>query len=147
VYAEILSNVGEAQVKVGRASDWEAVNSLLLEQRWPLYYPGYQLINELNDISVDHKFTVRFSEGINWQTVGDDTVELINSSTGERIPVNFDPLNATDLRVSPQTALKTASTYWLLVHPTVCNLDNKPLKNGAICTATVIPSEVTSPTK
>ena len=139
VYAEILDRLGEGRIMRGQAGGWEAVNSQEIADRWQLYYPAYRLINSLMDIEPAHKFTVRFSRAVSRQTVNEETIELVDSATGERIPLKFEFLNDTDLQVTPtlQTSLQTAGTYWLLVHPAVCDQNNKTLQSGAICTATV----------
>ncbi len=56
---------------------------------WPLFYPSYQGVTELKDIPLNKTFSIKFTGGINFQTVHEETVELIDQENGERIPLRY----------------------------------------------------------
>jgi len=134
-YGEILDRAGTAMMK-GKASGWESITAAELADRRLLYYPDYQLGNQLPNVPVDKKFTIHFPKNVNWQTANQSNIELI-ASDGERIPLKFSPLSSTEIQASPGTNLLPGTFYWLVIHPDIQYEDNSSLGTGVVCTATV----------
>ncbi|MDA8229429.1 MAG: S41 family peptidase [Desulfitobacterium hafniense] len=132
-YYEILNGVGSSSnLKKGSANGFLSVSDSELEKRWPLFFPGYKELNQLKDIPLDKKFTVRFSRSIDWSTVNTNSLELIESISGERISLKFEPLTDTELRVIPEEKLQPSTSYWLMTHTQIKDRLGTPLSEGAL---------------
>ena len=66
------------------------------------------------------------------------SLELINSETGERTLSTFVPLGLSDVQVTPEVALAPNTTYWLVIHPLVQDLNGRALSEGAVAVAHTI---------
>ena len=136
-YGEIIDRVGMGLMK-GKDNGWESVPALELTDRRSLYYPDYLLGNQLPSVPADKKFTLNFPRNVNWQTVNQSNIELI-ASDGERIPLNLNPLNSTQMQASPEENLVPNTCYWLLLHPGIQYTDESSMQTGIVFTATVNP--------
>ncbi|KLU64353.1 putative CtpA-like serine protease [Desulfosporosinus acididurans] len=135
----MLSDKADALTKARTTDYWQAwselLNSLTPETKqdpYSLYYPDYQKVSELSGVSLDKQFEVHFNGAVNWKTVNDSSIELINSLTGERIPATYKALGSSDVKVVPEKTLSADSTYWLVVNPTVLDTSGKALSKGTI---------------
>ncbi|GAB6173153.1 S41 family peptidase [Paradesulfitobacterium aromaticivorans] len=128
-----LENPGLLQI--GGAQGWSTVAAHELEARWPLYYPGYHELNALTDIPLDKKFTVHFRGHINWKTVNTESIELIESTSGQRVPVEFEPLGDGDVKVVPTESLQPGVSYLLVIHPEIEDLNGVKMQEGALAVA------------
>lgn len=99
---------------------------------YPYYYPGYRKVSELSGISLDKKFTVHFSGVVDWRSVNNTGIELINSETGERTLSTFKPLDQSNVQIIPQATLAPNTTYWLVIHPTIRDSSGRTLQGGAL---------------
>ncbi len=141
--AELMLEAPTVALAKGRTPDyWEAWGEVLnneakneTSEPYSLYYPNYRKVSELSEIPPDKKFTIHFAGVIDWQSVNNTSIELINSKTGERTLSTFEPLGLSDVRVIPQTALSADSTYWLIIHPLVHDVSGQVLKEGALAVA------------
>ncbi|MGG3859102.1 Ig-like domain-containing protein [Metabacillus fastidiosus] len=106
---------------------------------WPLYFPTYRHINKIIDAPLNKKFTVKFSQELNEQTISKDNIELIEKDTGERMPIQFNLLNKKYVEVVPELQLKPETSYWLVVHSDGIQARNKnKLKQGVIAEAVTV---------
>lgn len=135
----------EALVKARTMDYWEAwgeleklgaANNQL--EGYALYFPDYRQVSELSAIPLDKKFTVHFAGSVDWQSVNNTSLELINSETGERTPGKFEPLGPSDVQVIPNVPLNPNTTYWLVIHPAVYGVDGGAMKDGAVAVAHTI---------
>lgn len=134
-WGEILNTATPGTLEKGSSTGWHTITDQEKADRYPLYYPGYQKISELSDIPLDKKFTVHFAGHIDWQSVTNDTLELINSLTGERIPTTFEPQGSSDVRVIPTSELKPDTTYWIVIHSTIHDVFGRALQAGTLAVA------------
>ena len=151
----ILSNTAVAQA-LGRTTDyWTAWGEVLKSstaslaekpETYSLYYPGYHKVSELSEIPLDKKFTVHFAGVVDFQSVNNNSIELINSETGERTPATFESLGESDLQVIPQVTLTPNTTYWLVMHPTIVGVSGELLHEGALAVAHTIQGAETEST-
>lgn len=139
-YAEILTHLNATEVAKGTDQGWRNFDSADFDKGFPFFYPDYRLVSTLKDVPLDKKFTVHFSAEPDWQTVNSEAVELINSFTGERIPVTFKPLGGSDLQVIPQDKLVSGTTYWLVIHPGIRGANGAISTSGFIAEATTAES-------
>ena len=116
----------------GSPAGWTAVTAPELAERWPLYYPGYKQLGDIQSVSLDKKFTVHFRGTIDWQTVNGQSVELIDADNGQRVELEFHPLGNSDLQLVPRTSLQPGTTYWLVVNSSVLDIRAAGLEQGAI---------------
>lgn len=135
----MLSDKSVALTKATTPDYWEAWGELsnavaadAKPEAYSLYYPDYNKISELSDVPLDKKFSVHFDRAVNWQSVNDSSIELINSITGERTLTTFNTLGPSDVQVIPEKALSSASTYWLVIHPTILDTSGKALSKGTL---------------
>lgn len=135
----MLSDKADALTKARTTDYWqtwsELSNSLTPEtnqEPYSLYYPDYKKVSELSEVSLDKKFEVHFNGAVNWQTVNDSSIELINSLSGERIPTTFNTQGSSDVQIKPEKALSADSTYWLVVHPTILDTSGKAVNQGTV---------------
>ncbi|HWQ42267.1 MAG TPA: S41 family peptidase [Desulfosporosinus sp.] len=137
----ILSDTAVAQT-LGRTMDYwtawgEVLNSRSASatenlESYSFYYPGYHKVSELSEISLDKKFNVHFVGLVDWQSVNNNSIELINSKTGERTLATFKTLGQSDLAVIPQVTLTPNTTYWLVMHPTIKGVSGEVLNEGTL---------------
>ncbi|HBW35094.1 S41 family peptidase [Desulfosporosinus sp. BICA1-9] len=146
--AELMLNDTAVALELGRTDDyWEAWQELMGVAspsalpsgfNYPYYYPSYRMVSELWEIPLDKKFTVHFSGLVDWQSVDNTSIELINSETGERTLAAFEPLGPSDVQVIPQGALTPDTTYWLIIHPTIKGVSGQVLQEGGLAVAQTI---------
>lgn len=140
----ILAEGSEALVMGKTPAYWKAWGEVSGVSFPPQYYPGYSKLSELSEIPLDKQFTVRFSGTMNWQSVNNTSIELINSDTGERTLSTFDPLGPSEIRVIPTTPLSTDATYWLVIHPGISDVSGQVLKEGGLVIAHTVAQKLPS---
>ena len=135
----LLSDKMVALTKARTPDYWEAWGELSntvatpeKSEPYTLYYPDYRKVSELSGIPLNKTFTVHFDGAINWQSVNDSSIELINSLTGERTLTTFSTLGPSDVQVLPEKALSPDATYWLVIHPTIRDLAGQTLHQGTV---------------
>ncbi|MEL1133857.1 S41 family peptidase [Desulfitobacterium sp. THU1] len=113
-------------------SNWKEFS--VTEQRavWPLFYPGYKGMSELRDMPLDKTFTVRFTAPINFQSVTGETIELVESESGQRIPVKFEAKDNRTVLVSPVEPMESGKTYWLITHQGIEDQEGTTLHEGVL---------------
>ncbi|HZK84320.1 MAG TPA: S41 family peptidase [Desulfosporosinus sp.] len=146
--AELILSSDSVGLAESRTDDyWEAWGELqksgsasaaLKLERYPLYYPSYREVSELSEIPLDKKFTVHFAGLVDWETVNNTSIELINSETGERTLSTFEPLDLSNVQVIPQVTLSPDTTYWLVMHPTIRAVSGRALQGGTLAVAHTI---------
>lgn len=147
-YAEILTHVASAQLTKGTEQGWENFKPVDFAHDFPFFYPDYQLVSTLKGVPTDKKFTVHFNTQPDWSSVNVETVELIDSHTGQRVPISFNPQGPSDLQVIPREALAAGTNYWLVLHPGIKGTNGLMNATGYIAEATTVSSQAsTSSTK
>jgi carboxyl-terminal processing protease len=141
----MLSDKSLALAKARTLDYWEAwgemSNSVAVNEkseRYSLYYPSYRKVSELSAIPLDKKFTVHFTGMVDRQSVNNAGLELINSETGERTLAKFEMLGPSDVQVIPNVALDPDTTYWLVIHPSVHDVNGLAMVEGAVAVAHTI---------
>ena len=120
---------------------WEELHSVDTQETteaYSLYYPSHRKVSELAEVPLDKKFTVHFAGEVDWQSVDNTSIELINSNTGERTLTTFEPLGQSEVRVIPQGALRPNTTYWLVIHPLIQDVHGRALQEGGVAVAHTI---------
>ncbi|HWQ88523.1 MAG TPA: S41 family peptidase [Desulfitobacteriaceae bacterium] len=140
-WGELIERIPEAgSFHIGGLNGWSNLTAENRGKRWPLYYPGYSQVGELIDIPLDKKFRARFQGKTDWLTVNKDSVELIDSTTGERVPLDFLPLDENTVQIiaglegssTSGKKLKPDTVYWLVFHQSIKNINGCSLREGAL---------------
>ncbi|MBC2721737.1 S41 family peptidase [Desulfosporosinus sp.] len=143
----MLTNSSQAQALARTDSYWEAWGELSgivptssheLSSDYIHYYSSYGQVAELSEIPLDKKFRVDFSAEVDWQSVNNSSIELINSITGQRVLSEFKPLGGTSVQVIPEVELNPDTTYWLVIHPTILGVRGQTLQEGGLAIAHTI---------
>ncbi len=150
--AELMLSKTSDALELGRTDEyweaWQELSGTLSPSKlqpgsdYPYYYPSYNQVGELWQIPLDKKFTVHFSGQVDWKSVDNTSVELINSVTGERTLTTFEPLGSSDIKVIPQEALIPATTYWLVIHPSIRGVSGQVLPAGGLAVAHTIEGNI-----
>jgi carboxyl-terminal processing protease len=140
-YAELVRTLSHTDLRKASESGWTNFAEEDWTAKWPLFYPEYQPLNQLSDLPLDKKFTVRFTAPINWETVTAETLELVESESGTRVPVVFEPVDTQAVRVIPEELLKPGKTYWLITHRGIQGQDGVFLGHGALAVVKTANSE------
>ncbi|MDQ7093922.1 S41 family peptidase [Desulfosporosinus sp. PR] len=138
--AELMLSDKQSALDLATTPDyWEAWRELanstattVKPESYSLYYPDYHKADEIANVPLTKKFEVHFNGAVDWQSVNDSSIELIDSMTGERVLTTFETLDSSDVQVIPEQALSADSTYWLVIHPTVKNTSGKILSGGTV---------------
>ncbi|AFQ46112.1 S41 family peptidase [Desulfosporosinus meridiei] len=148
--AELMLTDSNEALKMARTDDyWEAWGELSgvaantpqetqSSMNFIHYFSNYRQVAKLTDIPLDKKFTVNFSGDIDWQTVNSSSIELINSSTGERTPTTLEHIGTSGLQVIPQAELIPDTTYWLVIHPDILGVSGQTLQEGGLAIAKTV---------
>ncbi|MEN6349889.1 MAG: S41 family peptidase [Syntrophomonas sp.] len=116
VMAEVLDSLNASCLMLEQSNEWAPVTPQALEARWPLYYPGYNLVSSLSK-AANQEITIRFSEAFNPLSVNAANIELREKDSGQSIALSYETLSNTELKVQPVMPLVPGKTYWLLLHP------------------------------
>ncbi len=71
-----------------------------------------------------------FENYIDWNTLNNEKIELIDAGTGERINCNIVSNDASTFTVVPTSLLKPKTEYWLVLHPGISDISGKEFKGG-----------------
>jgi len=124
-------------LRLGGLNGWEPFPEVYLEERAKIYYPDYVKAGDLPGIPLDKKFTVTFTHDMNWESVQTDSIELIDSMTGERIKCGFSFIDQQKMQVNPIAGLKSDTPYWLVIHSTIQDAQGRNITGGVALAKTV----------
>lgn len=141
-YGELTSTLSPYDIQKGVGESWFNFSEGERTKGWPLYYPNYRELTGLQGVPLDKKFTVSFTKTINWKTVTGESLELIDSTSGQRVPLAFKPLNDRELQVIPEKSLEEGKTYWLITHPTIQGKEGQALRDGALAVIQTVAASV-----
>ena len=102
------------------------------DESYKLWYPNYKVINTLNDVPTNKKFTISFSNDVNGQTISNTNIELVDSVLNKKVPVNITLISSQKVQVVPVNALDAGKNYYLLVHNGVKNTFGGSLDQGTL---------------
>lgn len=141
-YSELTRTLSShADLRKGTEAGWNTFSEADFAANWPLFYPSYRGLNELTELPLDKKFTVRFTAPIDWTSVTRESLELIESESGTRIPLEFAPIDDKAVSVIPEELLEAGKTYWLITHRGIHGKDGVALREGALAVAKTISGE------
>lgn len=124
-------------LKLGGENGWEPFPEAWLQERYKLYYQGYDVVSKLTNIPLNKTFTVTFTKEMDWKSVNNDSIELLNPADGSRLKCSFTYVDNYVMKVTPQEILKAGTDYWLVIHPTVKGADGRGTTPGLALARTV----------
>ncbi|TCX53927.1 S41 family peptidase [Dehalobacter sp. 14DCB1] len=124
-------------LKLGGSNGWEPFPEETLQDRWQIYYPGYEKSGDLKNIPLEKVFNVSFNREMDWNSVTADSIELINTATGERVKCAYTFVDQQHMTVKPATKLQADTGYWLVIHPLIKDVQGQAITGGVALAATV----------
>ena len=106
-------------------------------------YSNYKTFSTLENITPDKKITILFSRPLNQTSINNSTIELINASTGENVPITINLIEEKKVEIS-HDQLEYGQSYYLIVHNNITDTQHKTMKNGIICLITVMSHDILS---
>jgi hypothetical protein len=109
---ELLNQCFDAgMISIGSVDGWQPISDKTLADKWPLYFPGYQLLTVQDMTQTGTTVAPVFLPQI--LQLSEET-ELIEVVSGRRISV---ACRQTDqgLEITPQETLPAFQTYWLVI--------------------------------
>lgn len=105
-----------------------------LKKMWSLYYPGFKELSPLKGVEPTKEFTITFSQGIDFSTINNQSIELINTDNGTRTELIFTKVNDKVISATVLGRLNDNGTYVLVIHDgLIKDLKSRVLRQGAIC--------------
>ncbi|MCG1024869.1 S41 family peptidase [Dehalobacter sp.] len=123
-------------LKLGGPNGWEPFPEEFLQDRWQIYYPGYEKSGDLKNIPLKKVFNVSFNRDMDWNSVTADSIELIDTATGKRVKCTCAFIDQQHMTVKPETVLTANTKYWLVIHPTIKDAQGQPITGGVALAAT-----------
>ncbi len=124
-------------LQTGTSEGWEPFHELYLKDRSRIYYPDYVRAGDLPNIPLAKKFTVTYNKAVDWKSTTPESVELINTVTGERVKCVLDFTSDRIMTVTPSAELEPATEYWLVLHSTIQGVDGANFTGGVAVAKTV----------
>ncbi|AFV03680.1 MULTISPECIES: S41 family peptidase [unclassified Dehalobacter] len=123
-------------LKLGGPNGWEPFPEEVLQDRWQIYYPGYEESGDLKNIPLGKVFNVSFNREMDWNSVTADSIELINTATGERVKCAYVFVDQQRMTVKPEMKLQANTGYWLVIHPTIKDAKGQAITGGVASATT-----------
>lgn len=128
---KILDSAGTTSaIEAGGENGWVKLTDDMLKNRQKILFPGYNEVGRLENIPLNKQFKVTFENYIDWNTLNNEKIELIDAGTGERINCGIVSNDASEFTVTPANLLKPKTEYWLVLHPGIKDIDGKEFKGG-----------------
>lgn len=124
-------------LKLGGPNGWEPFPEEVLQDRWQIYYPGYEESGDLKNIPLGKVFNVSFNREMDWNSLTADSIELINTATGERVKCAYTFVDQQRMTVKPEMKLQANAGYWLVIHPTIKDAKGQAITGGVASATTV----------
>lgn len=138
LFYQMVSSLGPDKVEIGSQNGWLPEQEAPDQPIWPIFYPGYTGGGNLFNVPLEKKFIVDFPTPINWSTVNNHSIQLVDRKSGQTIDLYFDPVTQNELQITPKKSLQANSTYWLVINPDIQDIKGVPLKSGEVVAAQTI---------
>ncbi|MFT5874352.1 MAG: carboxyl-terminal processing protease [Clostridium sp.] len=131
-YNYILNNNATYTSYTGTNVGWEKNTSEQLSNKILQGFSNYKILSDLKkDINVDKHFSINFNMPIDIDSIKSEGIELIDDTSGKRIPLKFDTNNNTVI-ATPIDQLQKGQTYYLVVNDNVCDANGKKIVQGTV---------------
>lgn len=105
---------------------------------WKFRFPSYTPMASMDEVMPDKKFTITFSQDLNFSNFSKDYLDIYNSTMSKKIPLNFKVLSPSKIELTPVSPLNYGEIYYILIHKEVKNIYNTQMKTGIVCQVKVI---------
>lgn len=124
-------------IEIGNTGGWtkKDIGNSDLESTY--IYSNYTSLSGLSGVAANKKFTLSFSSAVDAKTIGESNIELIDDSTGDRIPLQFQQKSDKAITAVPQKLLENGKTYYLVINNNIKNKNKKVIQQGVIDKITV----------
>lgn len=92
-------------------------------------WPTYKKLSSLSAIPLDKKFTVTFNQDMK-DIEAMEAIELVELG-GESIPITISRIDSKKFQVQAKSLLQINTSYVLVIHPKLRNIQDKMMKKGA----------------
>lgn len=111
--------------------DWQ---KLLDSKPWKTKYSSFAELSTLMDVAVNKKFNVKFSQDVDFSTLSNSNVQIIDAASGQVVSSSFVKLSSNSVQILPKSNLTAGRVYYIVIDNTnVKSASGKALKNGVIC--------------
>lgn len=140
-YKYLIDNTDTDNLFLGKGSGWisfidEGLDGNL-EDKTNLLYPNDKVLKSLTKNSKDKTFTIKFNKAVDPKTANNETIELINGDTGQRISANIEVTQGSKATISLKDELQQGS-YYLVVSDKVKDEEGKKLRKETVTKVQVI---------
>ncbi|WP_052085632.1 S41 family peptidase [Clostridium sp. HMP27] len=140
-YKYLIDNTDTDNLFLGKGSGWTSFASegldRNLEDKTNLLYPNDKVLKSLTKNSKDKTFTIKFNKAVDPKTANNETIELINGDTGQRISANIEVTQGSKATISLKDELQQGS-YYLVVSDKVKDEEGKKLRKETVTKVKVI---------
>lgn len=117
-------------LKLGGQKGWDALPEEYVKEPYKIYYPDYVLAGNLSAIPLNKTFKVTFTNDMDWNSVTPESIELIDTASGQRIKCDIAFPGNQVMTVTPQTLLQADTDYWLVIHSTLKDGSGRNIAGG-----------------
>lgn len=128
----VTSLAGKAQFWAGSSAGETLVSDTMAAKLFPLSYPGYQDGGSVQNPPLNKAYDLTFPETVLANQVTNADIQLIDLTSGERIPLYFQQNGPKIIKVLPKGGLDSGRTYWLVVNPTLRDSTGHPIGAGSV---------------
>ena len=119
-YQEIIEQLPEYTLyRLSQESEWQVATPQQIDEGYPFYFPGYEILNHLESVPDDKEFCLTFPQAVEKKSVNHNTIQLIQADNGQAIALDFLFLGSRQVLLIPKEKLEEGKSYWLLIHPEI----------------------------
>lgn len=134
-YKYLIDNIDIDNLFLGKKNGWTSFSNEgldeNLEDKTNLFYPNDKVLKGLIKNSTDKAFTITFNRAIDPKTANNETIELINGDTGQRMSSNIEVTQGSKVSLKLKGELKQG-IYYLVVSDKVKDEDGKKLNQETV---------------
>lgn len=137
-YQEIIEQLPEYTLyRLSQESEWQVATPQQIDEGYPFYFPGYEILNHLESVPDDKEFCLTFPQAVEKKSVNHNTIQLIQADNGQAIALDFLFLGSRQVLLIPKEKLEEGKSYWLLIHPEIETSGSGKLGAGKVTTIKV----------
>lgn len=129
-YRYIIKNIGAKNLFLGQGEKWVNFSYEDLKDEVNLIYPSSKILKSIDKDKKDKIFNITFNKAIDKESANNETIELINAITGERIETN---IAADDNKITLNLKEELQdSAYYLVVSSNVKDMKGNKLSKETV---------------
>lgn len=125
---ETVKSIGFTKIST---YDWQKI---LNDKPWNTKYSSLTELNTIMDVATNKKFTIKFSQDIDFNTLNNSNVQVINAENGQVVSSTVTKLTNNSVQIAPASNLEAGKVYYIVVNNDAIKAANgNNLKNGVVC--------------